>query len=131
MLRTMEDLQPYDSYLEQLLADDPDIDAISMHRQLEQSQQETIAIAAVRKWHKETLAANVSTADLETFYGDWLRQIHSEMPAMGNHQLTRKLLGEKKRKTHKETMRRWLESSQREEQAPVLSQQECFDNYAD
>ena len=44
----MEDLEPYDSYLKQLLADDPDIDAASMHRQLEQSKQETVAIAAKR-----------------------------------------------------------------------------------
>ena len=48
-LRTMEDLEPYNDYLQQLLANNPDMDVETMHGQLEHDKQETVEMAAIKK----------------------------------------------------------------------------------
>ena len=86
-LRTIKDLVPYDDYLKRMFADNPDIDPKSMHTQLEQDKQETVELAAIKKWLKDLLQANVTAADLETFYGELLVSVHVDVPSLGSRQL--------------------------------------------
>ena len=130
-LRSKKDLEPYNDYLKELLADDPNMDAQSMRRRLEHDKQETVELAAIRDWHTETLATPVAAADLGKFYGDWLREVCREEPDLRGRPLIARFAEVKGRKVNLSTIQRFLDTAATEAQAPHLSEQECFDKYAD